>query len=51
MKLITFEIELQAEPDIGDEFINEIIQILASKVRTAVDETGDETDVTLLLDY
>ena len=50
MKLITFEIELQAD-NLGDDAIQEIIQILASKVRTAVDETGVETKTTLLLDY
>ncbi len=50
MKLITFEVELQADT-LDDGTIFEIMQILASKVQTAVDETGVETKTTLLLDY
>ena len=51
MKLITFKVELQGDYNIGNDSIEEIVQILANKVRTAVDETGTETKTTLLLDY
>lgn len=50
MKLITFEVELQAD-NLDDGTIFEIMQTLACKVQAAVDETGVETKTTLLLDY